>query len=133
MCRMGLPVPPGFTISTEAFGVTGFESKRTPVLKGTLDLMILRTLQLEPRHGVGVADRIRQMSGGAFEVRAGSLFPALHRLEQQDWIRGTWRETDEGRRARFYQLTAAGRRQLEAEKRQWQRLVGALNQVLESS
>ena len=113
--------------------MTGFESKRTPVLKGTLDLMILRTLQLEPRHGVGAAERIRQMSGGAFEVRAGSLFPALHRLEQQDWIRGTWRETDEGRRARFYQLTAAGRRQLEAEKRQWQRLVGALNQVLESS
>ena len=109
------------------------EADRTPLLKGTLDLLILRTLQLEPRHGLGVADRIRQVSGGTFEVGAGSLFPALHRLEQQGWIRGAWKQTPEGRRARFYELTAAGRRQLEAEKEQWARTMLAVNQVLESS
>jgi transcriptional regulator len=108
------------------------EAERRPLLKGTLDLLILRTLQLEPRHGIGVADRLRQLSGGAFDVGAGSLFPALHRLEQQGWIRGDWRETAEGRRARFYELTGAGRRQLEVEKRQWERTVVTMRQVLES-
>jgi PadR family transcriptional regulator PadR len=107
-------------------------SKRSGPLKGTVDLLILRTLELEPRHGVGVADRIQQMTRGAFALGPGSLFPALHRLEHRGLIRGEWRETTEGRRARFYGLTVAGRRQLAEEKKQWARIVLAMQQVLES-
>jgi PadR family transcriptional regulator PadR len=106
--------------------------KKTAVLKGTLDLLILRTLELAPRHGVGVADRIEQMTRGTFALGAGSLFPALHRLEQRGLIRGEWKETEEGRRARFYELTPVGRRQLVDEKRLWARIVLAMRQVLET-
>jgi len=104
----------------------------TELLKGTLDLLILRTLELEPRHGLGVADRIAQITGGTFAVKPGSLFPALHRLEQEGFIEGDWAKSDQGRRARFYHLTAAGRRQLTAEKRTWARIVLAVGQVLEA-
>ena len=107
-------------------------SRRTGPLKGTVDLLVLRTLELEPRHGVGVADRIARMTDGTFALGPGSLFPALHRLEQRGWIAGEWRETDEGRRARFYALTPAGRRRLAAEKRHWARIVAAMRQVLET-
>jgi transcriptional regulator len=106
---------------------------RTDLLQGTLDLLILRTLALEPRHGVGVADRIRQMTRGAFDVKPGSLFPALHRLEQDGSIEGRWERTDQGRRAKVYRLTASGRRQLAAEQRLWTRIVTAMNLVLGSS
>jgi PadR family transcriptional regulator, regulatory protein PadR len=102
------------------------------LVKGTLDLLILRTLELEPRHGVGVADRIEQMTRGTFRVKAGSLFPALHRLEQDGYVDGVWGETAEGRRAKFYRLTGPGRRQLAAEKRHWARIVTAIGQVLEA-
>ena len=102
------------------------------ILKGTLDLLILKTLALEPRHGVGVADRIRQISGHTFDVKPGSLFPALHRLEQNGWIAGEWTETPEGRRAKYYRLTAAGQRQLAAEKKQWTRVATAIGLILES-
>jgi transcriptional regulator len=102
------------------------------LLKGTLDLLILRTLALEPRHGVGVADRILQITHGTFHVKPGSLFPALHRLEQDGCIEGTWGETPEGRRAKYYRLTPAGRRQLAAETRHWARVVTAMTQVLEA-
>jgi transcriptional regulator len=105
-------------------------AKRTGPLKGTVDLLILRTLELEPRHGVGVADRIAQTTGGTFALGPGSLFPALHRLEQRGWIVGEWRETDEGRRAKFYALTPAGRRRLADEKRHWAKIVAAMRQVL---
>lgn len=104
--------------------------KRTALLKGTVDLLILRTLELEPRHGVGVADRIEQMTGGTFALGPGSLFPALHRLEERGLVKGEWRPTEEGRRARFYHLTPAGRRRLADEKKQWARVVLAMNQVL---
>jgi transcriptional regulator len=104
----------------------------TELLKGTLDLLILRTLQLEPRHGVSIADRIAQITRGTFQVKAGSLFPALHRLEQNGYVKGEWSTTTEGRRAKVYGLTPAGARQLEAEKRQWSRIVLAIGQVLES-
>ena len=104
---------------------------RHAVLKGTLELLILRTLELEPRHGVGVADRIAQTTAGTFVVGAGSLFPALHRLEERELIRGEWRETAEGRRAKFYALTPAGRRQLDREKKTWARIVLAMQQALE--
>ncbi|HEX2342864.1 MAG TPA: PadR family transcriptional regulator [Vicinamibacterales bacterium] len=103
------------------------------VLKGTLHLLVLRTVELQPLHGVGIAGRIRQVTRGTFEVGAGSLFPALHRLEQEGLIEGSWGETDEGRRARFYRLTPAGARRLETEKKNWNRIVFAISQVLENS
>jgi transcriptional regulator len=104
----------------------------TGLLKGTLDLLILRTLELEPRHGVSVADRIAQITRGTFQVKAGSLFPALHRLEQNGFVAGEWTSTTEGRRAKVYRLTPAGQRRLAVEKRQWSRIVLAVSQVLES-
>jgi transcriptional regulator len=107
-------------------------ARQTELLKGTLDLLILKTLALEPRHGVAIADRIAQITGGTFSVRAGSLFPALHRLEQEGFVEGAWSATDEGRRARVYRLTAAGRRQLAAEKRNWTRIALAIGRVLEA-
>ena len=108
-------------------------ARQTEMLRGTLDLLVLRTLELRPLHGIGIADRIRQVTGGTFAIGPGSLFPALHRLEQEGWIRGAWRVLDQGRRARFYTLTAAGRRQLKAERKQWSRIVAAIGQVLDSA
>jgi PadR family transcriptional regulator PadR len=105
---------------------------KTELLKGTLDLLIMRTLELEPRHGIAIADRIEQITRGTFVVRPGSLFPALHRLEQEGFLAGTWGKSPEGRRTKSYQLTSAGRRQLTVEKRQWARIVGAVGLVLES-
>jgi len=105
-------------------------ARRAELLQGTLDLLILRTLSLQPLHGVGVADRIRQFTGGVFDVGPGSLFPALYRLEEKGWVEGGWGETDSGRRARFYRLTAAGRKQLALETRSWRRLTGAVESVL---
>jgi transcriptional regulator len=104
----------------------------TELLKGTLDLLILKTLALEPRHGVGVADRIAQITAGTFQVKPGSLFPALHRLEQEGFIAGEWGTTAEGHRAKYYRMTAAGQRQLAAEKKNWARIVVAIDRVLET-
>jgi PadR family transcriptional regulator PadR len=103
------------------------------LLKGTLDLLIMRTLNLRAMHGTAIADRVAQVTNGTFQVKAGSLFPALHRLEQEGWIRGDWAESAEGRRVRSYTLTRAGRRQLAAEKENWTRIVQAMKQVLESA
>lgn len=102
------------------------------LLKGTLDLLILRTLDLRPMHGSAIADRVAQVTKGTFQVKAGSLFPALHRLEQEDWIEGSWEESAEGRRVRSYTLTRKGRRQLAEEKANWARIVQAMARVLES-
>ena len=107
-------------------------SQQTEILKGTLALLILRTLELEPRHGVSIADRIEQISRGTFSVKAGSLFPALHRLEQEGFITGDWSTSDTGRRVKSYKLTTAGRQQLAAEKKQWARIVSAIGLVLDS-
>lgn len=104
----------------------------TELLKGTLGLLILRTLELEPRHGVAIADRIEQITKGTFTVKAGSLFPALHRLEQEGFIAGEWALTEAGRRIKSYRLTAAGRQQLALEKKQWARIVSAVGLVLET-
>jgi PadR family transcriptional regulator PadR len=104
----------------------------TEILKGTLGLLILRTLELESRHGVAIADRIEQITKGTFSVKAGSLFPALHRLEQEGFIAGEWSLTDGGRRIKSYRLTPAGRQQLITEKKQWARIVSAVGLVLES-
>ena len=101
-------------------------------MKGTLDLLVLKTLEPEPRHGVGVADRIEQISSGTFVVKPGSLFPALHRLEQEGFIKGEWSETPEGRRAKYYRITGAGLRQLNTEKKHWARVVMAIGLILAS-
>jgi len=103
---------------------------RTELLKGTLDLLILRTLELEPRHGFSIAERLEQVTRGTFCVRPGSLFPGLHRLEGEGLIRGAWSADDRGRRIKMYELTAAGRKRLTAEKKQWERIVRAVAQVL---
>src|SRR5918994_7749750 len=103
------------------------------LLKGTLDLLILRTLALRPMHGSAIAERISQVTRGAFQVKAGSLFPALHRLEQEGWIEGEWQESADKRRVKTYTLTRAGLRQLRQERQTWDRIVLAMSQVLESS
>jgi transcriptional regulator len=105
-------------------------AKPAELLQGTLDLLILRTLELQPMHGVGIADRIEQVTKGVFIVGPGSLFPALHRLAERGWIEGQWGELDTGRRAKSYTLTAAGRKQLADEKRNWRRVTTAVTQVL---
>ena len=103
---------------------------RVDLVKGTLDLLILRTLELQPLHGVAIADRIEQLTAGVFKVKAGSLFPALHRLDPEGWIDGVWTESGEGRRVKAYTLTSAGRRQLRTEKANWRRVTLAMDQVL---
>jgi transcriptional regulator len=105
-------------------------AKSAELLQGTLDLLILRTLELQPLHGVGVADRIEQVTNGVFVVGPGSLFPALHRLAEKGWIDGRWGELESGRRAKFYELTPSGRTQLAREKRNWVKVLTAMNQVL---
>jgi transcriptional regulator len=105
-------------------------AKTTDLLQGTLDLLILRTLELRPLHGVGIADRIEQVTRGVFVVGPGSLFPALHRLAEKGWIAGAWGELDNGRRVKFYTLTNSGRAQLAREKRHWNKVHTAVNQVL---
>ena len=102
------------------------------ILQGTLDLLILRALDLAPMHGVGIAERINQVTRGAFVVKPGSLFPALRRLEQQGWIEGEWAPSENNRRARYYTLTRSGRAQLAVEKRKWYRMISAMNWMLES-
>jgi transcriptional regulator len=92
----------------------------------------LRTLQLGPRHGLGISDRIQQITRGVFVVKPGSLFPALYRLEQNGWIEGRWGESDNKRRARYYTLTAAGRAQLAKEKRKWNKAFSAVNRLLDA-
>ncbi|MBL8211275.1 MAG: PadR family transcriptional regulator [Bryobacterales bacterium] len=104
--------------------------KSAELLQGTLDLLILRTLALQPLHGVGIADRLEQVTNGVFVVGPGSLFPALHRLADRGWISGEWGELQTGRRAKVYALTAAGRKRLTEEKRNWERVSLAVNQVL---
>jgi PadR family transcriptional regulator, regulatory protein PadR len=107
-------------------------SRSVDLVKGTLGLLILRTLELEPRHGVAIADRIGQITRGAFQVKAGSLFPALHRLEEEGAIAGEWATSQTGRRTKSYRLTPAGRRLLAAEKREWARVVQAIGLVLDA-
>jgi len=100
------------------------------VLQGTLDLLILKSLSLGPMHGWGVSQRIQQISEDALRVNQGSLYPALYRLEQKDWVRAEWGTSDNNRRAKFYRLTPAGRRQLEAEERMWRRFSRGVELVL---
>ena len=105
-------------------------TKSAELLQGTLDLLILRTVELGPLHGVGIADRIEQVTNGVFVVGPGSLFPALHRLAEKGWIEGQWTELENRRRVKVYVLTRSGRAQLVKEKRNWLRVLTAMNQVL---
>jgi transcriptional regulator len=102
------------------------------LLQGTLDLMILKALALEELHGLGVSRRISQITEGTFQVQPGSLFPALHRLEEAGWLKSTWRASENNRRAKYYRLTAAGRRQLSEEAANWQRVALAIARMLEA-
>jgi PadR family transcriptional regulator, regulatory protein PadR len=103
---------------------------RLDLLQGTLDLLILRTLQAGKMHGWAISERIQQISEEVLQVNQGSLYPALHRLEHQGWIAAVWGVSELGRRARFYRLTAAGRKQLELESENWERLAAAIGRVL---
>lgn len=100
------------------------------LLPGTLDLLILRTLQKEPMHGWAISERIQRLSQDVLQINQGSLYPALHRLEHQGWIAADWKVSELGRRAKYYQLTAAGRRQLVVETRQWDRMAEAIGRVM---
>jgi PadR family transcriptional regulator PadR len=111
---------------------TGGSMAQAALLRGTVDLLILKTLELEPRHGISIADRIAQITQGTFQVNAGSLFPALHRLEQAGCIDGEWRLRDDGRRVKTYRLTPSGQKQLVAQRKYWARVVVAMQAVLET-
>lgn len=100
------------------------------ILQGTLDLLILRTLQAEPMHGWAISDRIQQISQDVLQVNQGSLYPALHRLEHRGWIEAEWGISELGRRAKFYRLTASGRRQLAVEASEWERMTTAIGRVM---
>lgn len=102
------------------------------LLPGTLDLLILKAVAAGPLHGLGVSRRIEQITNGTFQVKPGSLFPALHRMEERDWLAAEWGESETNRRAKYYSLTKTGRRQLEAEKVRWDRVVLAIANALEA-
>jgi transcriptional regulator len=107
--------------------------EKSDLLQGTLDMLILKALQLEPMHGFGISIRIRQISDEVLQVEQGSLYPALYRLEEQGWIKAEWGVSDNNRKAKFYSLTAAGRKQLTAETANWERLATAINLVLKGA
>ena len=106
--------------------------KPTDLVQGTLDLLILKTISLAPMNGWAIAKRIVQISGNVLQVQQGSLYPALHRLESQGWIKAEWKESENNRRAKFYALTASGRKRLKAELDNWHRLSGAIGLVIEA-
>ena len=103
------------------------------LLQGTLEMLVLKTLSFEPMHGWGIAHRIQQMSHDVFQVNQGSLYPALQRMKVKGWIRSEWRTSENNRKARYYELTPAGRKQLEAERRSWERASGAVNWILNAA
>ena len=108
----------------------GMPNRRIDLPQGTLDLLILKTLALEPQHGWAISERIQQISSDVLCVQQGSLYPALHRLERRGWIKAEWGTSDNNRRAKYYELTRAGRKRLEAEESDWRKLTAAVAQVL---
>ena len=106
-------------------------SPRFPIPQGTLDMLILPILSLEPAHGYGIAQRLEQISKSVIQLNQGSLYPALHRLEQKKWLKAEWKQSETGREAKFYSLTPTGRKQLAIEKDSWARLTGAVQLVFE--
>jgi PadR family transcriptional regulator PadR len=109
------------------------DSKPATLLQGTLDLLILKSLVVGEMHGLGISRRIQQITGGTFVVKPGSLFPALHRMEEEGWISAFWGDSENNRRAKFYRLTKAGGKQLEVETKRWGRISWAIAQALEAS
>ena len=107
--------------------------RQVDLLQGTLHLLVLKSLALGPLHGLGVSRRIEQITKGAFNVKPGSLFPALHRMEEMGWLQSSWGESENNRRAKYYRLTAAGRRQLEAETQDWQVISLAITSALKAT
>jgi PadR family transcriptional regulator PadR len=105
-------------------------SKPSDLVQGTLDLLLLKILALEPLHGWAISIRLRQISGDVLQVTEGSLYPALHKLEHEGWIKAEWKQTENNRRAKFYALTAPGRKQLEAESANWTRLSSAISRIV---
>ena len=108
-------------------------AKKADLLQGTLDLLVLKALAHGPLHGLAVSHRIGQITQGTFDVQPGSLFPALHRMEEAGWLNAAWGESENNRRAKFYQLTAAGRRQFQTEARDWSRIAAAIDSALVSA
>src|SRR3989441_7726734 len=106
---------------------------KTVLLQGTLDLLVLRALSLGPNHGLGIGRRVAQVTRGTFDVKPGSLFPALHRLEENGWLESEWGESENNRRAKYYKLTKAGQRQLQAEERNWERVSQAIARALQAA
>src|SRR2546430_2756708 len=106
-------------------------SPRFPIPQGTLDMLVLQILSLEPAHGYGIAQRLEQISRSVVQVNQGSLYPALHRLEQKGWLQAEWKQSETGREAKFYSLTRSGRRQLSVEKDSWTPLAGAVRLICE--
>jgi PadR family transcriptional regulator len=109
------------------------KEKKSDLLQGTLDLLVLKALSLEHLHGLGVSQRIEQVTKGTFQVKPGSLFPALHRMEEAGWLKSSWGESENNRRAKYYRLTKAGQRQLEAETEDWQRIAIAITSALNAT
>jgi transcriptional regulator len=111
----------------------GMKEKKTDLLQGTLHLLVLKALALGPLHGLGVSNRIAQITKGTFQVKPGSLFPALHRMEQAGWLQSSWGESENNRRARYYGLTRTGHRQLAAETEDWKRIALAITSALKAT
>ncbi len=107
--------------------------KRTDLLRGTLDLLVLKALSLEPLHGVGISRRVTQITKGAFQVSFGSLFPSLHRMEARGWVEAEWRTSENNRRAKYYRLTSSGRTQLKVEERDWNQVVKIMTAAVQST
>jgi PadR family transcriptional regulator PadR len=108
-------------------------AESTELLQGTLDLLILKSLSLGPMHGLGLSRRIEQITGGTFQVKPGSLFPALHRLEEKGWLRSHWGESENNRRAKYYELTNSGQKQMKAERVAWERVATAMTRALRAT
>lgn len=108
-------------------------AEKANLLQGTLDLLVFKALALEKLHGLGISQRIHQITGGTFQVKPGSLFPALHRMEEAGWLTSSWGESENKRRAKYYKITAAGRRQFETETREWERISLAINNALQTA
>jgi len=108
-------------------------AERIDLPQGTLDLLILKTLALEPQHGWAISERVQQISKDALQIQQGSLYPALHRLQRRGWIKARWGTSDNNRRAKYYELTLAGRKQLEVERTAWHKLTTAVAQILETA
>ena len=109
------------------------KEKKTDLLQGTLDMLVLKALALGPMHGLGVSNRIAQITQGVFQVKPGSLFPALHRMEEAGWLSSVWGESENNRKAKYYRLTREGRRQFETEAEQWSRISLAISSALQAT